>query len=318
MSTNYFAPPTIAPPRIIDNPAQSIAPSTLGPPTAVDETYGALVGQLGYGERAQKIKELGTGAGSIYERYMGLIRDKRNATASSLSGYGGISFKPNDPATPNRDESLEIQQETGRVGERERSAYDEALFRSLQTGGVGRAQLIGAALQRVSKEAQDIIAQYANSITNTDNTGYGDLMLKEQNAALDRWRELYGADSQQFLKELSQKEQENSAPSPSASRGQSFESQVRPGEIEIPGIYRMAPNMNTLRSRYSNMNLRVIKVDRTRDAGIGAQSDQVYWRVVGTPKTPQQLAADAATARTPPAFVETRSPNPPRRPARRR
>jgi len=201
MSTNYFAPPTIAPPRVIENPAAEIRMPTLGPPTAVDETYGALTGQTNAAQRAEIVKSLGTGTGSIYDTYMRLIRAKRTETAGSLSGYGGISFRAvDDPSTPNRDESLEIQYETGRVGERERSEYDKALFQSLASGGVGRAQLIGAALQRVSKEAQDIIAQYSRSITNVEGTGYADIMGQKQSEALAKWSSLYGADAAEFLK----------------------------------------------------------------------------------------------------------------------
>lgn len=201
MSTNYFAPPTLAPPRTITNPAADIAVPTLGPPVPVDPRYGALTGMDNYPVRAGLMDQLSdTGATSIYQRYMAMIRDKRDKTAAELSGYGGLSFNADDPATTNKDEGLTVRYETDRVGEKERAAYDEALAASLSRGGVGRAQLIGAGLQRVSQEAQNVIAQYASSITNAERTGYADQMRRDQDAVVARWSELYGADIAQFLK----------------------------------------------------------------------------------------------------------------------
>lgn len=201
MSTNYFAPPTIAPPRVIENPAAEIRIPTIAPGATSGE-FGAIPQGANAPARAEQIRLLGTGEGSIYDTYMKLIRAKRTETSGALSGYGGIAFKPSDDlSTVGRDESLEIQYETGRVGERERSEYDKALFQSLASGGVGRAQLIGAALQRVSKEAQDIISQYSRSITNAEGTGYADIMGVKQGEALAKWAELYGADAAQYVKD---------------------------------------------------------------------------------------------------------------------
>jgi hypothetical protein len=201
MSTNYFTPPTLEPPRVIQNAAASIAPPTLPPASApLDATYGALEGMPGYFERAGILKQLGTtGTESIYDKYIKLIRGERDKTSATLSGYGGLSFKANDPSTA-RDESLEISYETGRVGQQERTAYDAALAASLARGGVGRAELIGAALQRVSQEAQGVISQYAASISNPQGTGFADQMLTEQNKAIARYNELYGTDASAFLK----------------------------------------------------------------------------------------------------------------------
>lgn len=323
MSTNYFAPPTVQVPRVISNSAESIAPSTLAPPAPGE--YGALEGQAGYGERSQIMTQMGTGEGSIYDKYMKLIRARRTSTSAALSGYGGISFKPNDPTTA-KDESLEIQQETGRVGERERSEYDKALFQSLASGGVGRAQLIGAALQRVSKEAQDIIGQYADAITNVSGTGYADLMLKEQNTALGRWAELYGADALQYVKDQMKNIPVSTPPTgPNTAPPHEIVAgggQVSPNNEYVSGktVYngKGRPNTNAYRNRFKASDGYIVQEFPPSKPG---GNYRVVVSFLFNPAAPAAPGVDAGYMRPPPGpdrpVVGSRPTTPARPPARR-
>lgn len=201
MSTNYFKPTLYSPPKVIDNKAQSIdvpAIKAVDTSTPAYQKYGALTSGANYAQRKQIMDQLGqTGNTSIYQNFLKNLGSRRDTARAALMGYGGISFKGDDPSTP-QDESLEIKQETGLAGTKERAAAQGATAAGAATGLRGRARqmMVGAALQRVSNEARAVINQYAADV----NT-MSDQFKERQDELIGRWNTLYGGDAKDALAE---------------------------------------------------------------------------------------------------------------------
>ena len=206
MSTNYFKPTLYSPPKVIDNKAQSIdlpAIKTVDTSSANYQKWGALTGGNTYQQRKDILDQLSqTGDKSLYQQFLKNMGFKRDNAKAALMGYGGISFKADDPSTP-QDESLEIQQQTGLAGTKERAAAQGATAAGAATGLRGRARnlMVGAALQRVSEDARNIINQYARDISGTEEGGLAYEFKARQDGLIREWGGLYGKDATDALNE---------------------------------------------------------------------------------------------------------------------
>lgn len=201
MSTNYFKPPSYRPPKVIDNTAQSIDVAgyqTVDKSTPNYQKWQSLTSGANYAERQRIMEQLAqSGNTSIYQNFLKNLGSRRDTARAALMGYGGISFKSNDTSTP-KDESLEIKQETGLAGTKEVAGIQGATSSAAQSGLRGRARqmMVGAALQRVSNEAREVIRQYAADIDTMSTNFKGD-----QDALIGRWNTLYGQDAKDALAE---------------------------------------------------------------------------------------------------------------------
>lgn len=220
MSTNYFKPTLYSPPKVMDNKAQSIdvpAIKAVDTSTPAYQKYGALTSGVNYAQRKQIMDQLAqTGNTSIYQNFLKNLGSRRDTARAALMGYGGISFKGDDPSTP-QDESLEIKQETGTglAGTKERAAAQGATAAGAATGLRGRARqmMVGAALQRVSNEARAVINQYA-----TDVNSMSDQFKERQDELIGRWNTLYGSDANDALQEQLRQEAAKKAQEAAAAR----------------------------------------------------------------------------------------------------
>jgi hypothetical protein len=210
MSTNYFKPTNYAPPRVISNPAADIpAPQLLPVDTSSPDyqKYGALTGGTNYQERQRILGKLSAeGDQSLYQNFLRNMGAKRDTFSARLAGYGGLSFKTDDPSTTKR-EDFEIEQRTGQTGQREVAGVQGATASAASSGIRGRARnlMIGAALQRVSEEARGIINQYAAEISGTQEGGLAYEFQRQQEALVRDWGDLYGKDAKDaFAEELRQ------------------------------------------------------------------------------------------------------------------
>lgn len=206
MSTNYFRPPSYQTPRVYENAADKIDVPAVKPVdtniTGYDR-FGAITGGTNYAERQRIIGKLAQeGDTSIYQTFLKNLRSARDTYKGALSGYGGFSFKEDDPSTPQR-EDLEIRQQTGITGAKEVEGIQNAQALAASRGISGRAQslMVGAALQRVSEQARDVINQYSDAISGTKEGGAAYEFRKEQDRLLTEWRTLYGADLEVSLAE---------------------------------------------------------------------------------------------------------------------
>ena len=218
MSTNYFKPTLYSPPKVMDNKAQSIdvpAIKAVDTSTPAYQKYGALTSGVNYAQRKQIMDQLAqTGNTSVYQNFLKNLGSRRDTARAALMGYGGISFKGDDPSTP-QDESLEIKQETGLAGTKERAAAQGATAAGAATGLRGRARqmMVGAALQRVSNEARAVINQYA-----TDVNSMSDQFKERQDELIGRWNTLYGSDANDALQEQLRQEAAKKAREEAAAR----------------------------------------------------------------------------------------------------
>lgn len=206
MSTNYFKPPSYQMPRVYENAAEKIdVPGIKSVDTNIAgyDRFGAITSGANYSRRQEIINELAQeGNTSLYQQFLKNLQSARTNYKGALSGYGGFSFKEDDLSTPQR-EDLEIRQETGITGAKEVEAIQNAQALAASRGISGRAQslMVGAALQRVSDQARDVINQYSDAISGTKEGGAVYEFNREQQKRLTEWGTLYGADMQVALAE---------------------------------------------------------------------------------------------------------------------
>lgn len=202
MSTNYFSTPTYRPQTTVNPYAVSVTPLPIPGQADIanaDAGYGSLSDQPNYATRAGLAAQLGTGPGSISERYRGLMQARQARAAAELRGYGGISFNQKDDLSTPQNESLSPSYESGRMGQNENDAYKHALATGASRGIVystGGDQLVGSALQRVSEEARAVINQYAGDIN-----GLATQQLTESQGVLTNYQNLYGSDAASMLQQ---------------------------------------------------------------------------------------------------------------------
>lgn len=276
MSTNYFAPPTyinrpaVRPPAF-ENPLSASLPAvnpnwstvtgwTPGNPNTAAPNQGqiqTLIAGL-YGSGTQGQPGYIEGLNARAAREFGAMR---NNARDALRGYGGVSFRQDDPSTPNVDESLMAEYQPDKLGTREREAVlaarQQANASGMMFSGFGD-KMVGSALQRVGEEARQIVNQYASQI-NQLSKQYFDPLTGLASTTLQQIQSLYGSDMQWQANQAMQKPPDPAPtpppapppppPPPPPELPQAGESQVWRGTNP--------PNMTTLRNKYPNMNLRV-------------------------------------------------------------
>lgn len=210
-----------------------------------------MTGGANYSQRQDIINKLSNDSDqSIYKMYLANMAAKRTDYAGKLAGYGGISFKTNDPSTT-KDEQFDIQQQTGLTGQREVAGVQGATSSAASRGIQGKARnlMIGAALQRVSEEARTIINQYATEISGTQPGGLAYELKQEQDRLVAKWGDLYGKDAQDALTEQLRQEAIQTAADQASERA-AFEAANPVGRIEGQwGKKEYAENMvNKLRA----------------------------------------------------------------------
>lgn len=133
--------------------------------------------------------------GKLGEKYNPQLTGAQGQAEAALAGYGGWSWQEDDPNTPEREDLLMNPFDpNARLGQKEKGAVREVKNAANAQGMLNSSfanQNIGAALQRMSIEAQGIANSYASAIngiyTNWSNEASdisGDLVG------------LYGADAQ--------------------------------------------------------------------------------------------------------------------------
>jgi hypothetical protein len=121
----------------------------------------------------------------------------RAGAQQALAGYGGWKFREDDPNTPEREDlTLDFNANAG-PGEREKQAVHGEMNAANSRGILSSSftnQNMGAALQRLSLEAQQVANQYAKSILD-EQTSYAN----QVSSITSQWVGLYGQDSQWLM-----------------------------------------------------------------------------------------------------------------------
>jgi len=254
MSTNYFRPPTYQKPTLIDNTTKDFKAPELLDVTAGNEQYnkwGALIGGANYARRNRITELLGSGDASLYSQLRKNMGFRRDTARAALGGYGGIGFKAADDTSTTKDESLEIQQQTGNLGQRDIAGIQGAKAGASQIGlrGRARAMMIGAALQNVSEEARGIIRQYASDIN-----GMTDAYKTDADALVAEWGQLYGKDANDALTEQLRVEAQQAAQAAQAERARQEAAAAAPAAAPTQTGHLWtgfsAPNETTLNQRF--------------------------------------------------------------------
>lgn len=320
MSTNYFNPISYIPRQ----PTRS--PVTVTNPTSFSTTQNPLwTSVTGYSPGAPNDTAAAPNQGRIAGLVAGLYGsgtpgqpgyipglNERAATAfgvarnnarDALRGYGGVSFRENDPSTPNVDESLLMDYQPDQLGRNERQAVlaarAQANARGMLSSGFADQQ-IGAALQRVGEEARQIVNQYSTQI-NQIAREYFDPLTGTAATTLVDIGSLYGADTRwaadQALLRPAPAATPTPTPTPSTPASPS-ESLPNPGTVQSPGeqmVWRgtSRPDLGELRRRHPDMTFRVAFIN-PQSAG----SDAAHYRVFATPTPARSSAAPSRASGT--------------------
>lgn len=214
MSTNYFNPISYRPRTPTQTPVQMPNQTAFTLPTAnpnwttvtgwtptnpnsaapnQGNIQSLLAGLYGSGTPGQPGYVPG-----LNERVSTQLGQVRNNARDALRGFGGVSFRENDPSTPNVDESLMMDYQPDQLGRNERQAVlqarAQANARGMLSSGFGD-QMIGSALQRVGEQARAIVNQYSNQINDIANRNF-DPLTGLAVTTLGQIQSLYGADTQ--------------------------------------------------------------------------------------------------------------------------
>ena len=207
MSTNYFRPityltrPSTNP--MVQQPTQTVArplPAQNAFNVAFNGAAAPNQGQINY--LMSTLYGTGTPGSAGYvpginERAGREFGTARTILQNRLRGYGGFSFRQDDPSTPNVDEGLMMDYRPDQLGRNERQAVlaarAQANARGMLSSGFADQQ-IGAALQRVGAEAAEIVNQYSSQINEIANR-YFDPLSGMQQQTITQINSLYGADT---------------------------------------------------------------------------------------------------------------------------
>lgn len=305
MSTNYFNPISYMPRQPTQTPVQMPNQTSFTLPTNPGwgnvtgwsptgqvaapnqgQIQGLLAGLYGSGTPGQPGYVPG-----LNERVANQLGLARNNARDALRGFGGISFRQNDPSTPNVDESLMVDYQPDKLGTRERQAVlgarAAANARGMLSSGFGD-QMIGSALQRVGEEARAIVNQYSSQINQIANENF-DPLRGTAATTLQQIQGLYGADTQwQASGELQRQAAERvAAEQAESSRLAAEAAQRQQNAATNPGtvgagesmVWRgeNRPNMAELERRHPNHTFRVVFVQ-------GGGSSGAHYRVIATPR----------------------------------
>ncbi len=293
MSTNYFNPISYRPRTPTQTPVQMPNQTAFTPPA--NPGWGNVTGWSPTGPVAApnqgQIQTLLSGLyGSgtpgqpgyvpgLNERVATQLGQARNNARDALRGFGGVSFRQDDPSTANVDESLMMEYQPDQLGRNERQAVLQARAQANARGMLSSGfadQMIGSALQRVGEQARAIVNQYSNQINEIANRNFDPITgLAAQ--TIGQIQSLYGSDTQwQLNQELSRREDErvrNEAAANAASAAQA-QAAAAPRQVWIGNRY---PNLNNLRTNNPNMDLRVEIIP-------GPMGNDRY-RVIATPRS---------------------------------
>lgn len=280
MSTNYFNPVTYRPRQPVTTPVQMPNATSFNLPTQnanwMNVTGWSPTGQMAapnQGQIAGLVAGLyGTGTPGqpgyvpgLNERVGQMFGQARNNARDALRGFGGVSFRADDPSTPNVDESLMMDYQPDRLGRNERQAVlaarAQANARGMLSSGFADQQ-IGAALQRVGEEARQIVNQYSQQI-NQIATQYLDPLTGLAATTLGQIQSLYGADTrwsadQEMLRPPPPPPTPPPPPPPTPAQAAQTPSEfVSAGQQGAYGTLawtgRNNPNMNEIRRRHPGM-----------------------------------------------------------------
>lgn len=153
----YVQRPVVATPT-------TVMPTTPDIPAAPD--FGGRV-NVGTAPQQQWIR---TQLAALPGKYAPILGTAKATAKANLAGYGGWSFKTDDPNTA-YDESLDAQfNPNAGLGEREQQEVN-ATSAAANARGFGsssfRNKAVGAALQRMNEQARGIVNQYAAQIAST-------------------------------------------------------------------------------------------------------------------------------------------------------
>lgn len=148
---------------VVATPA-TVMPTTPDIPTAPD--FGGRV-NVGTAPQQQWIR---TQLAALPGKYAPVLGAAQANAKAALAGYGGWSFKTDDPGTA-YNEGLDVQfNPNAGLGEREQQAMN-AERSAANSRGFGSSSFankaVGAALQRMNEQARGIVNQYAAQIAST-------------------------------------------------------------------------------------------------------------------------------------------------------
>lgn len=291
MSTNYFNPITYAPRRPTQTPPQP-PPTTSASFTPQNAAWTSVTGWTPTGQQAASNQgAIGRLVGGLYgsgtagqpgyvpglnERAATAFSQARTGAQNALRGYGGVSFRQDDPATPNVDESLMMDYQPDQLGRNERQAVlaarAQANARGMLSSGFGD-QMIGSALQRVGEEARAVVNQYSQQI-NQISSQFFDPLNGLVNTTINQIEGLYGADRAWAAGQELLRPPDPATPAPAPTAGTATPAPApTPQQVWIGSRY---PNLNNLRERNPNMDLRVEIIP-------GPMGNDRY-RVIATPR----------------------------------
>jgi hypothetical protein len=112
---------------------------------------------------------------------------------AALAGYGGVTFGPDDPSTPQREDLLPKFDPNAKLGQIEKNAVDNQRWAANATGDMNSSfadKNVGAALTRLGADKQAIVANFSTQISNAIQSA-----ADRTTSLVSDWAQLYGQDS---------------------------------------------------------------------------------------------------------------------------
>jgi len=125
-----------------------------------------------------------------YNPALGAARDNARA---NLAGYGGVTFRDDDPNTAEREDLLPGFDPNAPLGQREKNAVNAERNAANSQGMLESSfanQAIGGALTRLNEEKRAIVANFASQINSVISA-----QASEATSHIRDWVGLYGEDS---------------------------------------------------------------------------------------------------------------------------
>ena len=173
-----------------------------------------------------------------YNPALGLARDNARA---QLAGYGGVTFRDDDPNTPEREDLQVSFDPNAKLGQREKNTVDNERNQANAAGMMESSfndKNIGAALTRLNEEKRAIVNNFAGQINSVLTQQAG-----ETTSLITDWTRLYGEDSRWLI--------DNPPPTPPRTMDQVAQEdygQPRAGVILEGGNEALKPSNVTLQS----------------------------------------------------------------------
>lgn len=130
---------------------------------------------------------------SLAGRYAPAFTQSRENARARLAGYGGVTFRDDDPNTPEREDLSVNFDPNAPLGQREKNAVDterdQANMRGLASSSFAN-RAIGGALTRMNEEKRAIVNQFSSEIN-----AVIEAQATEATSHITDWMRLYGEDS---------------------------------------------------------------------------------------------------------------------------